>query len=119
MKIRKFNEDITSFSDNEKIIEYVKDCFVEFIDDGANIAYYNDILSISFGMPNVQINDTFSVRYTDDACNDVFDNVREFSDIIEGIRIAIDSIRNRYNTNVLTIEMGIISTGIDIRFLTH
>lgn len=118
MRIKKYNEDITSDSESAKVIEYVKDCFVDFLDNGAEAEDFRlrgECVSIKIRIPNV----SFGFRYTNKGCNSVFNNIKEFSEITEDIRIVLDTIRNRYDEDILTFEMGINSTTIQIRFETN
>jgi hypothetical protein len=117
MRIKKFNEDISN-SESAKVIEFVKDCFVDFLDNGAEIEDYRhrgECAAIKIRIPNV----SFGYRYTNEGCISVFNSIKEFSDITEEIRIVLDTIRNRYDEDILRFEMGINGTSIQIKFETN
>lgn len=115
MKIRKFNEDL----DNESILEYIKDCFVDFIDSGAKVKEYihneymigRNVISINIKKPETKFS-----NHRDDSSNIIFKSVREFNDIMDNIETCLVIIRSRFTKNELTIDISVSNNYIELNF---
>jgi hypothetical protein len=117
MKIRKFNEDITSFSNTEKIIEYVKDCFVEFIDNGSEVEEFVtseglDNLVIKFVIPSLQ----FSWILKNKQIDSIFDNIIEAAEISERIQKGLEMVLSKFDESKLEVEARVSGYYIQLHF---
>lgn len=113
MKIKKFNENV-----NNDIIEYVKECFIDFIDKGADIEDYESMSNgkacfyIKFRIPSLQ----FVFILKNKQINNIFDNIKEAGEISEEIQECFNRIMLRYSDNELEVESRVSASTIELTF---
>lgn len=113
MRIRKFNEDI----DSTEIVEYIKDCFVDFIDDGADIEEFvssdgNDNLAIKIRIPSLQ----FSWILKNEKIYSIFEDIKKASEISEEIQQCLEMILSRFDESKLDVESSVSNGYIQLHF---
>jgi hypothetical protein len=108
MKIRKFNE-----NSNIDIIEYVQDCFAEYIDSGS--VFYDRINSS--GYCAVIIPECFNIKFNKQYdCKELKDNIAKLNDIIGDVDVYIDRIKTKYDSDV-KISVGMSSTDSNLQII--
>ena len=119
MKIKKFNEDITNFSESEKIIEYVKDCFVEFIDEDHEVEEFtssegDNNLVIKIRIPNLQ----FAWMLKNKQIYSIFNDIKEAAEISEEIQLCLERVLSKFDDKELEVESRVGGYYIQLHFKT-
>jgi hypothetical protein len=91
MRLKKFNESSTAVD-----FEYVKDCFVEFLDNGSVVleSFSKDKNIIAIKIP---YNIDFNLNGKLFEANDIIDKINNFNDIFQNIDYCIEKIKSKYN----------------------
>lgn len=105
MRIRKFNENISN-----ELIEFIEDCFVEFIDEGAYIKDEGQHLEVeiicdkatNYAMPrNAAI-------ISEEEFIDAYNEYNKFNEVLLNINNCIERIRTKYDESELIARFSIL-----------
>jgi hypothetical protein len=105
MRIRKFNENIS-----DELINFIEDCFVEFIDEGAYIKDEGQHLEVeivcdkatNYSMPKN------SAIISEKDFIDAYNEYNKFNEVLLNINNCIERIRTKYDESELIARFSII-----------
>jgi hypothetical protein len=91
MRLRKFNENTTGVD-----FEYVKDCFVDFLDNGAVLreSYSKDKNIIAIRIP---YSIDFNLNGRTYEADEIIEKINSFNDIFQNIEYCIEKANSKYN----------------------
>ena len=91
MRLKKFNESSTAVD-----FEYVKDCFVEFLDNGSVVleSFSKDKNIIAIKIP---YSIDFNLNGKTYEADDIINKINSFNDIFQNIEYCIEKAKSKYN----------------------